>query len=205
MTTLATTPLDNTPRDLKQQTAAVLQHLGSKAFDGLLIGLVFIAVACMDRSGLFSAHLKENLSSIPLLVVVLGAICTAVHVINNDRVKPLTRASLLWVDINQQFFTVGLGAYPLISIGAWLAAGSTRGSFPVFATGCVEAIFLFGAVLFGGWWKLQNQPVKLWAKCFAVASVLIGAIIFGMLILDDGGDQLVKSVTDWLDNLQKIK
>ena len=200
MTTPAGHPLPSTPLDFKQQAYAVWEYLKEKAKDGLLIGLVFILIVFFDQSRYFVEYLDSNLSGIPLPLVVLGAICSSIYIINNHKYAWITRASLSWIELNQQFFSIAVGAYPLIRVGTWLGSENGAKSFEFWQTLVIELVFIFAAVLFGGWWKLQNQPVAPWAKWFARSSILVGGYLLVTFMLTDGGVGILKDAMTWLEN-----
>lgn len=101
------------------QFKSVGKLLWTGLINGALIGLLCLVVAMIDQKGTFTDFIIDNMTNIPLTVVLAGIVGGFGYVLQGDKTGFLATASKAWLDLIQQFFALGIGAFWFIQAAVW--------------------------------------------------------------------------------------
>lgn len=185
----------NAPK--QSQAKRVASYLAKKFLEGMFIGLVLMLSCLIDRSGLFVRFAEEYFTQMQPIAVVFGLIGGYYYALHPTKTGWLASVSKSWLDLIQQFFTLGVGAYWFIKFGLFLRGITHIGTTYIpwsFAPGDFIGLAL-GAILVGGFWELRDEqihPVMLLATRIATISALVICLI--MMTSVDGGKSFLPDV-----------
>lgn len=161
----------------------------------------------LDTSGNFSKFIAENFTKMPLVVVLGGVLGGYVYVLNPIKNNVLGDISRTWLELIQQFFTVGVGAFWLIKCGLFLRQTSRLDAKMIDWAWDPAYFFtlVLGAVLVGGLYELRDEPISSPIKWLGMIALICICIIFIPLMLSPNGEQeLLKQTKDVIFTLYSV-
>lgn len=184
------------------QAKLIGRYLVSKMYEGMCLGVVFLMVALVDRSGNFVDTVSSGLTSMPVTVALTGILGGYVYVISLSKSGFIARAGAAWLDLVQQFFTLAVGAFWPVKLGLYARielypkVGDTLDAAADLAT---FAWLCAMALLVGGFWTLKDHPVSPAARKVAGLTVVIAVVLLlGLLATATGGEDLKDGIPQML-------
>lgn len=186
------------------QIVRIIQYLVKKAAEGAAIGVVVLIAGLLDTSGTFAKFIAENFTQMPLVVMLGGVLGGYIYVLNPVKTNLVGSISKTWLDLIQQYFTVGVGAFWLIKCGLFLREISRVDIVKIEWTWDPTNFYvlLFGAILTGGMYELRDEPISPPIKWMGVLALISALIIFIPLMLSPEGDkEFIRQTKEVLKNL----
>lgn len=162
--------------------------------EGMAIGILFLFLSLLDQSGVFVKFIHENLTKIPFIVVLIGVLGGFTYALHQTKTGFVADVSKAWLDLIQQFFTLGFGAFGFIKLGVLLRIifMSDPAKFHWKEEMLNFSALAIAAILIGAFWELKDEPIHPITKKIAMATAIM-MIIFVLLLLrpGDGGEGYV--------------
>jgi hypothetical protein len=160
---------------------------------GVLLSLPLLFIALVDKSGTFFDYMYENLSNIPNEVVLAGLVSAYLYYLLTDKMTIYARAASTWLDLVQQFFCLGAGAFWILQVARLLRTTVTRQGF-LFEW--KELLLSFGMLLLGAtvasiMSSLRDTPIIKPVRLMCHVAVVAGGLL--LLILLRTGEERVRS------------
>lgn len=169
------------------QFQIVKQHMIEKALDGALLSLPMILVAFLDKSGKFLNYIYDNLTIMPKEVILVGLMSAYLYYLLPNKRTFYARAASTWVDLVQQFFCLGVGAFWVMQFARLMKSSESSPAFPF----DLKAQFIsFGTMLVGAFvasamYCLRDTPIdnKIKKVCHAAT---ISSVVLLLILLRNG-------------------
>lgn len=130
----------------KDQFRAVRKLMLKGLISGALIGIGCLIVALLDQKGTFTEFITDNMTNMPLTVVLAGIVGGFGFVLQKEKTGLLATAGKAWLDLIQQFFSLGTGAFWFIQVAVW-ARHEFMGAKASFELGPALTLFLTTAIM----------------------------------------------------------
>lgn len=168
------------------QFQIVRQHLLGKTLEGAFLSLPMLFVALLDKSGKFFDYIYENLTSMPKEVVLAGVLSAYLYYLLPNKRTFYARAASTWLDLVQQFFCLGVGAFWVMQGARLLRRTVTSHAYPfdLKAQLLSFGIMLVGAFFASAMSSLRDTPINDHVKNMCHVAVFVAALLLVILLLN---------------------